>query len=115
MAFIYAGLIIWLYTNEPKTFGEVATKATVSVGTYEIDQDKFEEGLRLFRTEIIRQPVIFSFRLIPRNAIQMFSFIWLTVFTGRVSAKFITMMRFLNKVWSNSITLTRPSNLPIRI
>lgn len=51
LAFIYAGFIIWLYAYEPKTLSEVATKATVSVGTYEIDKTKFDEGLRLFRAE----------------------------------------------------------------
>ena len=47
----YSGFIVWLYANEPKTFSEVATKATVTVGAYEIDKAKFAEGLRLFRTE----------------------------------------------------------------
>lgn len=48
---IYVGFIIWLYALEPKTFTEVATKATITVGTYEIDKAKFDEGLKLFRAE----------------------------------------------------------------
>jgi hypothetical protein len=51
LSIIYAGFIVWLYALEPKTISEVATKATVTVGTYEIDKAKFDEGLRLFRAE----------------------------------------------------------------
>lgn len=51
LSVFYAVLIVWLYANEPKTLTEVATKATVTVGTYEIDKAKFDEGLRLFRAE----------------------------------------------------------------
>jgi hypothetical protein len=51
LSIIYFAFIVWLYTNEPKTFSEVASKATVTVGTYEIDQAKFNEGLNLFRKE----------------------------------------------------------------
>lgn len=48
---IYFVFIVWLYMNEPKTFTEVALKATVTVGSYEVDQAKFDEGLKLFRQE----------------------------------------------------------------
>jgi hypothetical protein len=48
---VYFVFIIWLYANEPKTFTEVATKATVTVGSYEVDRAKFDEGLKLFREE----------------------------------------------------------------
>lgn len=48
---IFFALIVWLYANEPKTFSEAATKATVTVGTYEVDKVKFNEGLRLFKQE----------------------------------------------------------------
>lgn len=47
----YFVFIVWLYANEPKTFTEVATKGSVTVGTYEVDKAKFDEGLRLFRQE----------------------------------------------------------------
>ncbi len=48
---IFSVLILWLYLAEPKTFAEVATKSAVTVGTYEIDKAKFDEGLKLFRAE----------------------------------------------------------------
>jgi len=51
LSIIYFAFIIWIYANEPKTFSEVATKATVTVGTYEIDKAKFDEGIKLFRAE----------------------------------------------------------------
>lgn len=51
LSIIYAVFIVWLYALEPKTISEVATKATVTIGTYEIDKAKFDEGLRLFRAE----------------------------------------------------------------
>lgn len=49
LSVVYFAFIVWLYANEPKTFSEVATKATVTAGTYEINQAKFDEGLKLFR------------------------------------------------------------------
>lgn len=51
LSVIYFVFIVWLYANEPKTFQDVATKATVTAGTYEIDQAKFDEGLKLFRQD----------------------------------------------------------------
>ncbi len=48
---VYFALIVWLYALEPKTFQEVATKATVTVGTYEVDKAKFDEGLALFHQD----------------------------------------------------------------
>ena len=48
---VYFGLIVWLYALEPKTFTEVATKAAVTVGTYEVDKARFDEGLRAFRQD----------------------------------------------------------------
>ncbi len=52
--------VAWLYAVEPKSLGEVSTKAQttientatktqVAIGTYEIDRAKFDEGLKLFR------------------------------------------------------------------
>lgn len=56
----YAIFIVWLYSVEPKSLGEVSTKAQasiesaatktqVAIGTYEIDRAKFNEGLTAFR------------------------------------------------------------------
>lgn len=47
----YALFIIWLYAQKPRTIAEIAVKAEVSAGIYEIDRAKFNEGLRLFRAD----------------------------------------------------------------
>jgi tetratricopeptide (TPR) repeat protein len=51
---IYAAAIIWLYATEPRTFREVATGAQVAAGTYQVDQEKFNAALALFRREQFR-------------------------------------------------------------
>jgi hypothetical protein len=51
---LYAVFVIWIYATEPRTLREVATGAQVVAGTYEVDREKFEEGLRLFRGEQFR-------------------------------------------------------------
>jgi tetratricopeptide (TPR) repeat protein len=51
---IYALAIIWLYATEPRSFKEVATGAQVAAGTYQIDQEKFNAALTLFRREQFR-------------------------------------------------------------
>jgi len=51
---IYAAAIIWLYATEPRTFQEVATGAQVAAGTYQVDQEKFNAALALFRSEQFR-------------------------------------------------------------
>ncbi len=59
---VYAVFIAWLYWAEPKSLAEVSTKAQttienvstktqVAIGTYEIDQAKFAEGLQAFRQD----------------------------------------------------------------
>ena len=54
LSIVYAFFIVWLYWTEPKTVAEISTKATVTVGAYEINQAKFDEGLRHFRAENYR-------------------------------------------------------------
>lgn len=55
-------LIVWLYWAEPKNLEEVSAKAKetietvgnrtqVAIGTYEIDKEKFDEGLLNFRKD----------------------------------------------------------------
>ena len=51
---VYAGVIVWLYATEPRSFREVATGAQVATGTYQVDQEKFEAALVLFRREQFR-------------------------------------------------------------
>ena len=50
----YALFIAWIYANEPRTFEEVATSAQVVAGTYQVDQEKFNSALDLFRREQFR-------------------------------------------------------------
>ena len=57
---IYGFIIVWLYWAEPKNLEEVSTKAKetientttkgqVIIGTYEVDAEKFNDGLKAFR------------------------------------------------------------------
>ena len=62
LAAVYAVFIAWLYWVEPKSLEEVpakaqttienvTTKTQVAIGTYEVDQTKFNEGLSAFRQD----------------------------------------------------------------
>jgi tetratricopeptide (TPR) repeat protein len=51
---IYAAFIIWVYATEPRTFREVANSASVAAGSYQVDQEKFNAALALFRREQFR-------------------------------------------------------------
>jgi tetratricopeptide (TPR) repeat protein len=51
---VYAAAIIWIYATEPRSFKEVATGAQVAAGTYQVDQEKFNAALTLFRREQFR-------------------------------------------------------------
>jgi len=51
---LFAVFVVWIYATEPRTLREVASGAQVMAGTYEVDKEKFEEGLRLFRAEQFR-------------------------------------------------------------
>jgi hypothetical protein len=48
---LYAGIIVWIYATEPRSFKEVATNSQVAAGVYEINQEKFNNALALFRRE----------------------------------------------------------------
>jgi hypothetical protein len=50
----YAALIVWIYATEPRTFNEVTTGAEIVAGTYQINQEKFDSALNLFRREQFR-------------------------------------------------------------
>jgi hypothetical protein len=54
LSVVYAAFIIWIYATEPRSFREVATGAQVAAGTYQVDQEKFNAGLALFRREQFR-------------------------------------------------------------
>lgn len=58
----YGAFVAWLYWAEPKSLGEVSakaketvenvtTKGQIVIGTYEVDQTKFGEGLQAFRAD----------------------------------------------------------------
>jgi hypothetical protein len=51
---VYAGFIVWIYATEPRSFKEVATNTQVAAGIYEINQERFANGLSLFRREQFR-------------------------------------------------------------
>ena len=51
---VYAGIIVWVYATEPRSFKEVATNSQVAAGVYEINQEKFNNALTLFRREQFR-------------------------------------------------------------
>lgn len=51
---IYAGLILWVYATEPRSFSEVKTNTRVAAGIYEVNQEKFNNGLELFRRDQFR-------------------------------------------------------------
>jgi hypothetical protein len=51
---IYASLIVWIYATEPRSFKEIATNTQVVSGTYEINQEKFNNGLSLFQRDQFR-------------------------------------------------------------
>lgn len=51
---LYGAFIIWIYATEPRTFKEVTAGAAVATGTYQIDQEKFDTALTLFRQEQFR-------------------------------------------------------------
>ena len=51
---IYASFIVWIYATEPRSFKEVATNSQVAAGTYEINQERFNNALALFRRDQFR-------------------------------------------------------------
>jgi len=51
---VYASFIVWIYATEPRSFNEMATNTQVAVGTYEVNQEKFNNGLTLFRRDQFR-------------------------------------------------------------
>jgi hypothetical protein len=62
LTLVYGFLIVWLYWAEPKNLEEVSTKARetientttkgqIIIGTYEVDEAKFNDGLKAFRAD----------------------------------------------------------------
>ncbi len=50
----YAAFIIWIYATEPRNFREATIRAEVAAGTYQINEEKFDSALALFRREQFR-------------------------------------------------------------
>jgi hypothetical protein len=51
---LYAAAIVWVYASEPRSLKEVATNTQVAAGVYEINQEKFNNALMLFRRDQFR-------------------------------------------------------------
>ena len=47
----YATSILWLYIRQPQTVAEVTGSLAASVGVYRINQQAFDDGLALFRSD----------------------------------------------------------------
>src|ERR1044072_4095227 len=54
LSMIYAVAIVWIYATEPRSFKAVATGAQVATGAYQVDQERFDAALALFRREQFR-------------------------------------------------------------
>jgi hypothetical protein len=48
-AVVYAAFIGWLYVTQPQSAADVTGGFAASIGTYEVDAQAFEDGLRFFR------------------------------------------------------------------
>src|SRR5258706_6270211 len=51
---VYASIIVWIYASEPGSFKKVETNSQVAAGIYEINQEKFNNGLALFQRDQFR-------------------------------------------------------------
>jgi len=48
---LFALFVVWLYATAPQSVGEVAARASVAAGTYEVDRARFEAARELFLRE----------------------------------------------------------------
>ncbi len=51
VALIYAALVVWLYARQPQTMAQVTGGLSAAIGSYRIDQQAFDDGLRFFRND----------------------------------------------------------------
>lgn len=51
LSLVYAAAIVRVYVRQPGTVPEVAGSLSAAVGTYRIDQERFDAGLRFFRND----------------------------------------------------------------
>lgn len=47
----FGAFVVWVYVAAPRSVGEVATRASVAAGTYEVDRARFDAGRELFLRE----------------------------------------------------------------
>ena len=47
----YAAFIVWLYIRQPQTLAEVTGSLTATVGAYRVNQQAFDDGLKLFHRD----------------------------------------------------------------
>jgi hypothetical protein len=50
----YAAFVVWLYATAPRTLTELRTEASAAVGTYAVDEARFQSARELFRREQYR-------------------------------------------------------------
>jgi len=48
---LLAAFVVWLYAAAPQSVGDVATRASVAAGTYEVDRARFDAARELFLRE----------------------------------------------------------------
>lgn len=48
---LFAAFVVWLYVAAPQSVSDVATRASVAAGTYEVDRARFDAGRELFLRE----------------------------------------------------------------
>jgi hypothetical protein len=48
---LFAAFVVWLYAAAPRTVAEVAARARVTAGTYEVDRARFDAARALFLRE----------------------------------------------------------------
>ena len=51
---LYGAAVVWLYAAQPASVADVATKASVAAGTYEVDRGRFQAAQTLFAREQYR-------------------------------------------------------------
>jgi len=111
---VYGLFIVFLYAAEPRSLAEVPTKARttienaattgqVIIGTYKIDQAKFDAGLIAFRQDNFVSPAISSTRPTRKNATLGRSFTSRTAFTARAGAVSRATTPYSNKASKRSI------------
>ena len=54
VSLVYGVAIVWVYATEPRSFQAVVTGTQVATGTYQVDQERFDAALALFRRDQFR-------------------------------------------------------------